>query len=628
MEGRIKKGGVVIGYGGYPGYFIRKYLKENSATLYGKDDNPMEGYYESMDGKYLTPGQATDKLMVYDLNNAEWNLPNPSENRGRLVKAPGDGVNHPSGIVIHKALIGDPDDSNNYPGSVLVNLPKLKIHCWQVITNAVKNLGFGGWPMVSGADNSHDTKDWLYSGPRSVYPPAIKCCNMKGGVSHSVYHCTQPEEGKPPNKLSKNHGLEGTMIDMCLAIRKECPVQIHITDAIQTINESHTGDGVKVNEGFVFASKDPVALDLFCARYLFKMVPLKEGRSKGKGLGKGFAVKDPVPYYDAASGKILSKTGYDSPVSRVLTFKYAQKRGLGRIEYTIMGRDVTKAEKPVLISVKGHFGYVQNNQFKELMTQTRYYHKWGMWWDMQKTMLAYVKASDSLTGSNYYDYIMKEMDGSGLISDPDGVIDYSEMGINGTVDAALELFGKAYHGVGNGNVSSGMSYFYEKLLKWSDPRWNEFGYNGVKPFKDSMALLNGWMAVDSATGEWPNLHDIIKIWHEVLVGGIWTYASQQSEDFEFYVPPEYDLGPNFPGMVVIDPSDPNFAKKVFTVNFDNAQTASDLPAASQPFETIASVDPSQKKMIQKIAKTAKPGFGPGINKRYLKEYTKKRLLSK
>lgn len=118
---------------------------------------------------------------------------------------------------------------------------------------------------------------------------------------------------------------------------------------------------------------------------------------------------------------------------------------------------------------------------------------------------------------------------------------------------------------------------------------------------------------------------MIEIWHEVLVGGIWTYASQQDEDFKFYVPPEYDLGPDFPGMVVIDPSDPDFAKKVFTVNFNHTQTASDLPTASQRVATIAAADSSQKKLIQKIAKTAKPGFGPGINKRHLRAYIKKRL---
>lgn len=636
MEGRIEKDGVIVGYGGYPGYFVRKYLQENSSVFYETDDDPMGGYTESMAGEYLPPGQAIDKLMVYDLNNAEWNLPNSHENRGRVVAVPGGGINHPRGVVIHKAIAGDPDDIENYPGSVLINISKLKVHCWQIMTNAVKNIGFGGWPMVSGGDNDPDTKDWLYSGPQGQYPPAIKCCNRKGGVSHSVYHCTNPEEGKPPihdgNTLNKNHGLEGSMVDMCLAIKEVCPVQIHITDAIQTINESHTGDGVKVNEGYVFASKDPVALDLFCARYLFKTVPKSEGRWTGTHLGKGFAVKDPVPYYYDVAEKILSKTEYDSPVSRATTFKYAHKRGLGKLNYSVIGRDTTATKKNILISRKGHFGYLKRNRFKELMTQTRYYHKWGMWWDMQKTMLGYVRASDDLEGSNYYNYLMNEMNGSGLYSGKDDILDTSETGFNGTNDAALSLFGKAYHEVGQNNTNIGMSYFYEKLLKWSDIRWNEFGYNGLKPFKDSMALLNGWKAVDPGTGEWPSFLEMIEIWHEILVGGIWYYASMEGKSFEFYVPIEYDLGPDFEGLVIIEPSEPDFAKKVFTVNYNASSTkfkvAPKMMVASKIMSEMTATDSTRKQMITKIIKTAQPGFGPGFNNEFVSAYTKKRLLAK
>jgi len=48
-------------------------------------------------------------------------------------------------ITLHKVIIGgdpaDAEDLHNYPGCVLINVPKHKIHAQDLLTNAIKNLG-------------------------------------------------------------------------------------------------------------------------------------------------------------------------------------------------------------------------------------------------------------------------------------------------------------------------------------------------------------------------------------------------------------------------------------------------------------------------------------------------------
>ena len=157
-------------WAGYPFFFVRKYLAEATKRLDVLDD-PMSGYADSISGTYVTPGEATrrGKLVMYELNNAE------SFDRGRLVQVPDGGDNYAEGIILHKALVGDPGDTSNYPGTVLVNCPVLKVHCNSVITGAIKNLGIGGWPMRAGGDSDPATHDWLYSFPHDDPPgkPAL-----------------------------------------------------------------------------------------------------------------------------------------------------------------------------------------------------------------------------------------------------------------------------------------------------------------------------------------------------------------------------------------------------------------------------------------------------------------------
>jgi hypothetical protein len=110
-------------YGGWGFYFVRKYLSEVLDPARG--DDPMAGYDESVTGTYLAPGRADDKLLVYDLNRI---CDNPD--KGRVVDVADGDPN-------------DPGDREAYPGCVLVNVPKLKVHSLTLFTNVIKNLGIG-----------------------------------------------------------------------------------------------------------------------------------------------------------------------------------------------------------------------------------------------------------------------------------------------------------------------------------------------------------------------------------------------------------------------------------------------------------------------------------------------------
>ena len=74
----------------------------------------MNGYEDSVTGKYLPPGEAGNRLMIYDLNKVKIH---PQAD----VPVPG-GENYPE-ITLHKVIVGgDPqnkDDIKDYPGCVL-----------------------------------------------------------------------------------------------------------------------------------------------------------------------------------------------------------------------------------------------------------------------------------------------------------------------------------------------------------------------------------------------------------------------------------------------------------------------------------------------------------------------------
>ena len=162
-------------YGGWGFYFVRRYLSDSNKNPH---DDPMLGHDESITGKYLPPGQAGNRLMVYDLNKL-----NDVKGKTRIVPVP-DGVNYRE-IILPKVIVGgdpeNPEDLKNYPGAVIVNVPRLKLHGIDLLTNAIKNLGIGLYPMEIGdTEDIHDTH-WKYSYPYKEVP------GMKTEIPHSVW---------------------------------------------------------------------------------------------------------------------------------------------------------------------------------------------------------------------------------------------------------------------------------------------------------------------------------------------------------------------------------------------------------------------------------------------------------
>ena len=139
------------------------------------DDDPFNGYEESLAGLYQPPGLAGNKLMVYDLNRV---FDDPGKAREVPVPA---GVNFKS-ITLHKAVVGgdpqDPDDLTMYPGCILINVPKLKVHAIALFTNVIKNLGIGLYPMQSCQTGPCQ---WDYSSPHDTVP------GMKGLIPHETW---------------------------------------------------------------------------------------------------------------------------------------------------------------------------------------------------------------------------------------------------------------------------------------------------------------------------------------------------------------------------------------------------------------------------------------------------------
>ena len=360
-------------WAGWPFYFIRKYLAETTTPLDPHDD-PMNGYLDSITGNYITPGDATrsGKLMMYDLNNAE------IFDRSRAVPVPDGGDNYKEGIVIHKALIGDPNDLDNYPGNILINCPVLKVHALTVITNAIKNLGIGGWPMCAGHDHDPATHDWTYAYPHA-YPPGMRGGvpggEKKGGIYHARWYVEEANEEGMPLRITSapNFGLDGTMVDINLAIKSQVPHILHIVDSVQAINVDHSGSGTGIaqDEGLIFTSKDPVALDLLCARYLFKNVP-RDSLSPGR-----FVRTVPVPRYSKSQKAIVTRLGLDSRLSRSTLFGYSSGRGLGKLCYYVKGADTTVQKPARLASKDGHLGRIEQGKFEDIMTQELYFSQFN-----------------------------------------------------------------------------------------------------------------------------------------------------------------------------------------------------------------------------------------------------------
>lgn len=409
-------------YGGWGFYFARKYLAETHTR--GHSDDPMNGFEESMAGLCLPPGKAHDKLLVYDINKIGDDLSN-----GRETPVPG-GVNFKS-IILHKAVIGgDPSnarDRKDWPGCVLINVPKLKCHVLELFTNAIKNLGIGLYPMEVNGTREPGKLKWLYAHPYNKPIPG-----MKSLIPHQPWSPVYDERTGAPLldengrvKMRKTGGMAATMADVISVVKSQDIYMLHIVEAIEATNGGQAGPTcIAMPEGYIFASRDPVALDVFSARYLFTNVPMDEGRKAQKehGLPTDFLQKVPIPRVEGT--QIVAGLGYDSPISRYRAFQHCQDRSLGQLSYYAVGEDVWQGGR--LASVEGHLGRLEGGGFTDLFTANLYFATGKMLHDLQATTLAYASANDKLTGSNYHAGVMAELDENG-----DGIIDYSEKGKGG-----------------------------------------------------------------------------------------------------------------------------------------------------------------------------------------------------
>ena len=137
---------------------------------------------------------------------------------------------------------------------------------------------------------------------------------------------------------------------------------LHICDAINIMNISHdTAEAVKIPEGYIWASLDCVALDLFCARYCFKTIPMKEGLKLKEENNYSTEFIRLVPTAIPCGRNIITSSGVDSPLLRYPLYDFAEKRGIGTQQYYVSGWDSLTSTP--LSSLKGHLGRIEDSNF-------------------------------------------------------------------------------------------------------------------------------------------------------------------------------------------------------------------------------------------------------------------------
>jgi len=150
--------------------------------------------------------------MVYDLNKLH-----DDASKGRTVAFP-DGANYKE-ITLHKVIVGgdpgDSDDLRDYPGCVLINVPKLKMHAQDLITNAIKNLGIGLYPTQAPCGMGSGDMRWKYATPFTLVPV------LKSELPHMPWVVRMDDDTNLPVKdetgeyiTTKTLGMPGTQVDV------------------------------------------------------------------------------------------------------------------------------------------------------------------------------------------------------------------------------------------------------------------------------------------------------------------------------------------------------------------------------------------------------------------------------
>jgi len=463
-------------YGGWGFYFVRRYLAERHPPSH--TDDPMRGYEESVAGRYLPPGRAGDRLMVYDLNKLG-DDPSP----GRTVVVPG-GANF-SEITLHKVIVGgdprDAGDLGDYPGCVLVNVPKLKIHAQDLITNGMKNLGIGLYPTQCPTGACPGQTSWKYALPSSATPSfKAKLPHMPWVVEIDTATNLPAKDENGTYAATKTAGMPGTQADVIRAVQGQQVFMVHVSDSINMINLNHNPEGiaVRIPEGYIWSSLDCVALDHLCSRYCFKTVPMAEGLRLKEENGWTTEFVRHVPVAKVEGKNIVTSDGLDSPLFRYNLYRYAEERGVGRQQYYVTGWDSTVGAP--LASLAGHPGRVEGAAFVELMTRTMYYNPSCMLWDMQKTLLGYAEAHDRLTGSSILEQFMERFD-----ENRDGIIDYDENGQKGFWTPGFSILSHALDLQMTGDYGMLKGNFYQTAnfsLKYTDKNWNPQGHDFAREY--------------------------------------------------------------------------------------------------------------------------------------------------
>jgi hypothetical protein len=183
------------------------------------------------------------------------------------------------------------------------------------------------------------------------------------------------------------------------------------------------------------------------------------------GIGGQFPQKVPIPTVDGS--QIVTKTGYDCPIARDISFQSAEENGLGEARYYVVGRDV-ELDCP-LVSLKGHLGSILNNAFSGRVTENLYYNARKMPWDLQKTIFHYFDSVAQLTGTNLKKGFLDTFD-----EDEDGEVSYEESGSRGISCARLYQVGLTSSIIGKEQLGYLRGPFGQaaRRIKWSDPKWN------------------------------------------------------------------------------------------------------------------------------------------------------------
>lgn len=563
-------------YGGWGFYFARRYLKEHHPPSHS--DDPMNGYQDSVAGNYLPPGKAGNRLMVYDLNNLD------GVSRGRTVSVQG-GENYPE-ITLHKVIVGgDPqnaDDLKDYPGCVLINVPKMKIHAQDLITNAIKNLGIGLYPTQCPASTGHHNS-WEYALPSTETP------SFKGKLPHAPWVVEIDEATNLPLKdeegkylTTKTAGMPGTQADVIKAVQDQGVFMVHVSDSIHMINLNHNAEGiaVRIPEGYIWSSLDSVALDLLCARYCFKTVPMREGLELKRENNWNTEFVHHVPVAKIEGKNIVTVEGLDSPLFRYNLYSYAENRGVGNQEYYVTGWDSTTSTP--LASLAGHLGKIQDTLFVELVTENMYYNLSCMLWDMQKTILSYVEAHDTLTGSSLRDEFMDGFDENG-----DDVIDYDENGRKGIwtpgfgiMSYAIDIQIKEDYGIFKGPFYQIANF----ALKYTNENWNPHGHNFSEEYLLVWIATHAYeMSKSETVGEDPFVPGMSwgkGMWPSWQLAS-WTFFTNNI--YGSQLPDELDLGSLY-GMA-FSYADKTGNNGLYTGSVD--QTESDLGALNKYFEAVS-----------------------------------------